>query len=91
MAMAGLVLAAGACSAGVTPPAATQETEAPRPEGDLLVEASRSAELVVVGSRGYGGFRGLLMGSVSQAVLNEGESPVMIIPTRRGTGLRGGL
>jgi len=50
---------------------------------DQLVEASRSAELVVAGSRGYGGFRGLLMGSVSQAVLNEGESPVMIVPTRK--------
>jgi nucleotide-binding universal stress UspA family protein len=48
-----------------------------------LVEASRSAELVVVGTRGYGGFRGLLMGSVSQAVLNEGQSPVMIVPAHR--------
>ncbi len=54
---------------------------------EQLVQASRSAELVVVGSRGYGGFRGLLMGSVSQAVLNEGESPVMVIPTRKGRGL----
>ncbi|MFF0990064.1 universal stress protein [Kocuria nitroreducens] len=50
---------------------------------DQLVEAGRSAELVVVGSRGYGGFRGLLMGSVSQAVLTEGEGPVMVVPTRR--------
>ncbi|MGX5358663.1 universal stress protein [Kocuria sp. KH4] len=50
---------------------------------DQLVRAGRAAELVVVGSRGYGGFRGLLMGSVSQAVLNEGGSPVMVVPTRR--------
>ncbi|MFE7631982.1 universal stress protein [Kocuria sp. NPDC057446] len=50
---------------------------------DQLVEAGRSAELVVVGSRGYGGFRGLLMGSVSQAVLTEGEGPVMVVPARR--------
>ena len=50
---------------------------------EQLVEASRSAELVVAGSRGYGGFRGLLMGSVSQSVLNDGESPVMIVPTRK--------
>jgi nucleotide-binding universal stress UspA family protein len=42
---------------------------------DLFVEASRSAELEVVGSRGYGGFRGFLKGSVSQAVLHEGRSP----------------
>ncbi|GEO94324.1 universal stress protein [Kocuria turfanensis] len=50
---------------------------------DQLVQAGRTADLVVVGSRGYGGFRGLLMGSVSQAVLNEGGSPVMVVPTRR--------
>lgn len=50
---------------------------------EQLVKASRSAELVVAGSRGYGGFRGLLMGSVSQAVLNDGEGPVMIVPTPR--------
>lgn len=50
---------------------------------DQLVAAGRSAELVVVGSRGYGGFRGLLMGSVSQAVLTEGEGPVMVVPTRK--------
>ena len=50
---------------------------------DQLVEAGRSAELVVVGSRGYGGFRGLLMGSVSQAVLQDGEGPVMVVPNRK--------
>jgi nucleotide-binding universal stress UspA family protein len=48
-----------------------------------LVEASRFVELVVVGTRGYGRFRGLLMGSVFQAVLSEGQSPVMIVPTHR--------
>ncbi|KLU11330.1 universal stress protein [Kocuria sp. SM24M-10] len=52
---------------------------------DQLLEATRSAELVAVGSRGYGGFRGLLMGSVSQAVLNDGESPVLIIPNHPNT------
>lgn len=50
---------------------------------DQLLEASRSAEIVAVGSRGYGGFRGLLMGSVSQTVLNDGESPVMIVPNHQ--------
>lgn len=49
---------------------------------DALVDASRTADLVVLGSRGYGGFRGLLMGSVSQAVLADTESPLMIVPNR---------
>ncbi|MDO4917971.1 universal stress protein [Kocuria sp.] len=50
---------------------------------DALVEASRSADLLVMGTRGYGGFRGLLMGSVSQAVLADTESPVMVVPAAR--------
>ena len=49
---------------------------------DALVDASRTADLLVLGSRGYGGFRGLLMGSVSQAVLADTESPLMIVPNR---------
>ena len=48
---------------------------------DALVDASRTADLLVMGTRGYGGFRGLLMGSVSQAVLADTESPVMVVPT----------
>lgn len=55
----------------------------PGDPADQLVEAARSAELVVVGSRGYGGFRGLLMGSVSQAVLAGSDAPVMVVPTRK--------
>ncbi|ALU38685.1 universal stress protein [Kocuria flava] len=50
---------------------------------ERLVDAGRPAALLVVGSRGYGGFRGLLMGSVSQAVLNDGRGPVMVVPSRR--------
>ena len=50
---------------------------------DALVDASRTAELLVMGTRGYGGFRGLLMGSVSQAALADAECPVMVVPTAR--------
>ncbi|MFC6258809.1 universal stress protein, partial [Kocuria oceani] len=48
--------------------------------GRILMNATHSADLVVVGSRGIGGFRGLLLGSVSQAVLENAAGPVMIVP-----------
>ncbi len=49
---------------------------------DALVSESRSAELVVVGSRGHGGFRGLLIGSVSQGVLHRVHCPVAVVRPR---------
>ena len=50
---------------------------------NVLLEAARRADLVVVGSRGRGGITSLLLGSVSQQVVHHAPCPVVIVPHQR--------
>lgn len=46
---------------------------------DALIAASQNAQLIVVGSRGLGGFTGLLLGSVSRHVITQAACPAVIV------------
>lgn len=46
---------------------------------DALVHLGTGVPLLVVGSRGLGSFRGMLLGSVSSAVLREATVPVVVV------------
>jgi nucleotide-binding universal stress UspA family protein len=47
--------------------------------GDVLTDLGATAGLIAVGSRGRGGFSGLLLGSVSHKVISRAECPVMVV------------
>lgn len=60
-------------------PAGLQASTRHGPARSVLIEASEGAEMLVVGSRGHGGFTGLLLGSVSAACAEHAKCPVVVI------------
>lgn len=82
------------CAAAVTkafdgaPPAGLEMAVVEGPAAKTLVEESKTAQLVVVGSRGHGGFEGLLLGAVSATVAEHAHCPVFIA---HGSDLPAGL
>ena len=49
----------------------------------VLLEEAQHADLLVVGSRGLGGFRGLMLGSVGQQCAHHAPCPLVIVPHER--------
>ena len=58
---------------------AVEQVVAEGPAAKVILDAAEGAGLVVVGSRGRGGFAGLLLGSVSTQVAHHARCPVIIV------------
>ncbi|SMX95687.1 universal stress protein [Brevibacterium antiquum] len=70
--------------AAVTQQFPDMQVRAEVPIGDpteILAEATKTAQLTVLGSRGRGPVRSALLGSVSRGVLHRADGPIMVVPS----------
>jgi nucleotide-binding universal stress UspA family protein len=67
------------------PPRDLETSVVPGPAARALIERSKDAGMLVVGSRGHGGFVGMLLGSVSAACAQHAHCPVLIVRSPRVT------
>ncbi len=74
-------VATSASELGESQPASVQVQAFTGYPAQALIDASRDAELVVIGSRGTGGFSSLLLGSTSSQVAHHVACPVVIVPS----------
>lgn len=64
------------------PDVTVEQRVVPGHPGGVLSELSRGASVTVVGSRGRGGFKGMLLGSVSQTLCHYVHSPLIVVPPK---------
>jgi nucleotide-binding universal stress UspA family protein len=69
---------------GPEPPVPVTATVVKGHSAEVLVDASREADLLVVGSRGHGAFAGMLLGSTSHHCVHHATSPVVVVRPSTG-------
>lgn len=76
-------VAATAATLGASQPASVTVTAINGFPAQALIDASRDSDLLVVGTRGGGGFASLMLGSVSSQIVHHATCPVVVVPAGR--------